>query len=719
MERRSFVAGLATSGVAGLVRGRTAVASGTDPSALDTGIAAAPLQAADAAVRTAAAARPLEENALAREIIARALGPRFPELPRAQYESLHRSLEPALRRALPPGRAFSQFSTRTIAGVPADDPLRAELRQLTEDASLQRVLAAAGVRQSGAPTPSPNTCLVLSGGGAKGSFEVGFLAYLKKFWGALNITAVCGTSVGAVNAVPIAQSGPAGIDRLVDLWLALRSDADMYEVHPSLLPAKVALQALGMDIDDLGDLLDKDGLDKLTKVFAINLDDEVAAGAVGVGAMVGGAALAGPWGLLFGLGGLIATGVSAASASNSTGQVLAKFKLLGQALAVILSAPGLNSFRPLEALIMRNLDVSQIGQPGRPRLRLAMVCLEDGDMYYFSETGGLLRGSANASKATESFWNGPITADKVRQAVIASSSPPLLFPAVPLREDHGPTSRRRTRAFIDGGVRELLPARAAVDLGCERVIGVLASPLQMAADEYPASPPPFFPTALRAMETMLNEVARTDTEHVKDPTLRVLTHPMTDVIDSFTVDPGLIRINVDYGYMRGFDATLGIAGKQLNLSEQLLLFLAEEEIVRLRKEIWRLEQVAALLLPRGIPRPGSPPNMVPVFNRGMLASIREKKREIFDWTLIRFQASRGDRDSLPIAIDGAAGPATCIHDWWRTWEKHRRNQLSDAVAANDLWTRLRIGLTGPGNTIDVLEPPGSVPAAPATTEFAC
>jgi hypothetical protein len=77
-------------------------------------------------------------------------------------------------------------------------------------------------------------------------------------------------------------------------------------------------------------------------------------------------------------------------------------------------------------------------------------------LYYFCETGALLRGSANPSQAVESFWKGAVTLIKVRDAVIASASPPILFPAAPLREDH---EDGRTRHFVDGGVRELLPTQ--------------------------------------------------------------------------------------------------------------------------------------------------------------------------------------------------------------------------------------------------------------------
>jgi predicted acylesterase/phospholipase RssA len=711
MERRSFVAGLTTSGVIGLLPApRDAAASALDQ------VPAASTAASRVARKVAA--KELEENAIAREILAKTLGPRFGELSSGRYQLLHRSLEGAIKRSLPPGQDYARFNAQAVARLASDDPLRRELGKMTDDAFVQRMLRASGVRDSVPPAgPPPATCLVLSGGGTKGSFEVGFLVYLKKLWNGLNITAVCGTSVGSVNAVPISQSGSAGIDRLVDLWLALTVDGDMYTVHPSLLPAQVALSGLGIQVKDLTDLFDADGLQKLADALGIDLVDEAVTGATGVGALVSGAAVGGPWGLFFALAGIVGFSAAGSQAVSSLNGLKARFQLLGKALSTLFDAPGLNSFLPLLALIRRNVDVAQLGRPDKPKLRLAMVCLEDGDLYYFCETGALLRGSANPSKADDAFWQGALTLDKVGQAVIASSSVPVLFPAVPLTEDHGPTALRRTRHFVDGGIREVLPARAAVDLGCERMIGVLASPLKMGEETYAQSPPAAFGSAFRVLGTVINEVALSDTEYVRDPALRVLSFPMTEVVDSFTVDPGLIRINLDYGYMRGYDATLGLAGKQLGIWELSALWLAEEEIVRLRKEIWSLEHAACVLLPRGAPRPGSPPSVVPVFNRGVLASIRAKKRELMEATLMRFQASRKDRDSLPITINGSAGPATSIHDWWRTWEHHQPGPNLDPLATNGLWSRLRIGLTGPSNTQDVLEAPGSVPAAPSTSEF--
>ncbi len=79
--------------------------------------------------------------------------------------------------------------------------------------------------------PAPRrTAFVLSGGGARGAYEVGVLAYvfgeLTRLRGGRppKLDIVCGTSVGAINACYLAAhaSDPSlGIKRLVDLWSGL------------------------------------------------------------------------------------------------------------------------------------------------------------------------------------------------------------------------------------------------------------------------------------------------------------------------------------------------------------------------------------------------------------------------------------------------------------------------------------------------------------------
>lgn len=78
--------------------------------------------------------------------------------------------------------------------------------------------------------PRRKVAVILSGGGARGAYEVGVLSYvldtLARFRGAApRLDILCGTSVGAVNACYLAahiDDPTLGIRRLVELWTALR-----------------------------------------------------------------------------------------------------------------------------------------------------------------------------------------------------------------------------------------------------------------------------------------------------------------------------------------------------------------------------------------------------------------------------------------------------------------------------------------------------------------
>src|SRR3978361_140270 len=71
--------------------------------------------------------------------------------------------------------------------------------------------------------------VILSGGGARGAYEVGVLSYVLDGYARLRgapprIDILCGTSVGAINACFLAAhlaDPTVGIRRLVDLWTEL------------------------------------------------------------------------------------------------------------------------------------------------------------------------------------------------------------------------------------------------------------------------------------------------------------------------------------------------------------------------------------------------------------------------------------------------------------------------------------------------------------------
>jgi NTE family protein len=67
---------------------------------------------------------------------------------------------------------------------------------------------------------------------------------------------------------------------------------------------------------------------------------------------------------------------------------------------------------------------------------------------------------------------------------------------------------------VDGGLRNMTPAGDAIKLGADRVIGVLCSPLDVAA--LPKKPANALETALRVLDIIMNEIARTDFATAED-----------------------------------------------------------------------------------------------------------------------------------------------------------------------------------------------------------
>ena len=99
--------------------------------------------------------------------------------------------------------------------------------------------------------------IVLSGGGAKGAFQVGVLDELITNRG-VKIDIAVGTSTGSIQALAVAQDD---IPKLLQLWLGLRNNSDIYVKKP----LGVAGGIIGAD-----SIYDAKGLKKLLKQ---NADD--------------------------------------------------------------------------------------------------------------------------------------------------------------------------------------------------------------------------------------------------------------------------------------------------------------------------------------------------------------------------------------------------------------------------------------------------------------
>ncbi|MCJ2186644.1 patatin-like phospholipase family protein [Novosphingobium beihaiensis] len=87
---------------------------------------------------------------------------------------------------------------------------------------------------------SKKLAIVLSGGGAKGAFQVGVLDALMGKYG-VKPHIVVGTSTGAIQALGAAQDD---IERLKEFWLSLRKDSDIYKKR--FLPFAVLFGAKGI-----------------------------------------------------------------------------------------------------------------------------------------------------------------------------------------------------------------------------------------------------------------------------------------------------------------------------------------------------------------------------------------------------------------------------------------------------------------------------------------
>jgi NTE family protein len=385
--------------------------------------------------------------------------------------------------------------------------------------------------------------LVLSGGGSRASFEIGALRYLYDVVG-IEPAVIAGTSAGSVLAAVLAQGADAAaqrrsLDDLERIWRSLTTSSDMFE--------------------------ETDWFATLRRI-------------------------APEWVEVF----------------QRRRRVVAPPPWLARAAArpeedvdVPADAPLWAPFRSVEALLAlrtlgrtgrdleRVLDSAERSQgvfvPGRiadlvqdpavfdparvarsgVRLRIAVVGLESGELRYVTEDGRLVDRSDRPVEGA-----GPVD---LADAVRASSAIPVVFPPVPLAGEH----------YVDGGVREVLPLEvAARHLRATRCFAVVAS----AGGSRPEAS--YADRNLVAImyrsysDIMWDEVLRDEVELARASSTVTLIQPELDVHDGLTVDPGLIAIAMDYGYMRAADVVRRADEAQCRLTR---------DIVELRREIWATE----------------------------------------------------------------------------------------------------------------------------------
>jgi predicted acylesterase/phospholipase RssA len=217
------------------------------------------------------------------------------------------------------------------------------------------------------------------------------------------------------------------------------------------------------------------------------------------------------------------------------------------------------------------VDPSLVARPGL-QLRLAVTALRAGVLRYVTEAGLIVEADARTPAPDEA--GGPV--DLV-DAAIASASVPMVFPPHAMADDD----------YVDGGVIEIIPVRAAAELGATRIIAVVAVPLSLARDERDYAEAPAGYVGLRAMGMI--GIADRQLANLQAPlpegTTLTTIDPVVDVVGLFEVQPGLLRINKDYGWLRAADVLAeGDADVLADLANDT------HRLTEARREAWLLEE---------------------------------------------------------------------------------------------------------------------------------
>ena len=302
------------------------------------------------------------------------------------------------------------------------------------------------------------TAFVLAGGGTKGSFEVGVLQYLVGVEGIVP-DIITATSAGAIAATVLAQARTLAefaqrVDEIEDDVLAWTNAGHVFGKQAWL--AALDGTALGREIH-------QEITEGTRPPFPLTPATVLAGGDVVPPAARVQPAAATP-GAARPAAGANATSCASAPAPSSACPGSAGSCARAAARSST-STPWRTRCATAASEGMRPVDPALVARPGL-QLRLAVTALRAGVLRYVTEDGTIVESDARTPAPGTSA--GPV--DLVDGA-IASASVPMVFPPHPMADDD----------YVDGGVIEIVPVRAAAALGATRIIAVVAVPLRLAA----------------------------------------------------------------------------------------------------------------------------------------------------------------------------------------------------------------------------------------------
>ena len=380
----------------------------------------------------------------------------------------------------------------------------------------------------------------LSGGGAKGCFQIGALRFLMEMRG-IRPHMIAGTSVGAVNAAKLAEGDkpPAndpsykpGLAGLIDIWHGLKKSEDM------AIPIKAISEFASLAGDE---------------VMTIGLDVAAAGFAVGSGLLVPFLPCAG------------------AQGDSSLDDLK---KLVHDALF----AGGLWSLKPTKEMILDRKKFRPDLVANSPiKLFICWVGMLSGETFFVDNDRRLF--------VEPDFKTVVGSVDRLEDAIHASAAIPLIFKSPVVKG----TWKNKPFADLgfDGGVTEVAPVEILAAHNATKIFAIACAPaepidlvtgeagtasdavfkkvtLQFMKDNKPVTEERFFAemeqwrsiltVGQRGLDLAVSETLRED---LRAPGTDVtIIRPYVVVNDTQQIDPGLVQVNEGQGWMCAFDSEI-------------------------------------------------------------------------------------------------------------------------------------------------------------------
>lgn len=385
---------------------------------------------------------------------------------------------------------------------------------------------------------------MLSGGGSRASFQLGALAWLYEHDPDFRPTTFVGTSAGAILAAALAQGGSVEEQRdyselLSEIWLGMTTSEDMFTPRPWMARAKREMP-LWMEIVDPPEQPTPQPRSFTARLPFRRRQEQLGASPASPPSPIDPLELAltpdkelhAEWSLadlsaIMGhLGDLPRIGTDLATIRMGMEQTRSMYR------------PGPMLARLLDKEVFDGERVAASGNT----LRIAMVSLESGQLHYMRQDGRIV------DRSDRLIDDSP---HNLATGVLASCSIPAVFRPVPLGHE----------TYVDGGARENLPAELAIGHFRSGRTYVISSQSMGVSARQSMADADLFSVVTRAMEILIDEATRDELAYAHSAGAIVID-PEVDVHEAMTVHPGLIRINMDYGWMRAAEEVLELGTAQ-------------------------------------------------------------------------------------------------------------------------------------------------------------